>query len=336
MKSRAAGTGALVGLAVLGPFAARPALAAGCALDVDEDRALVARWPGIGEEVRDALAARSDIETCARVKLRSTPRPRVEVVLPDGRVASRAVARRDDVVPTVAALLLVPGPAAEDAVVAGDGAPTDAAAPASPMPELSPPLLTASPSLAERPAGLVRRGASTAAPSRFGFELSALAGARVGDRHRSFGGGLLSFVELSGWLAGFAGRFDQYVRFGGGDRTTTALELGVLGGRRLRWKTFAIDIIAGPAMAMLGSQADYEKTEVGGLGPVYRRESSGAVPRALAGVRLVFGSRSTFRSFVAVDADVGPTRTAPALTTEDPELPRWTLGLAFGGAVGTR
>src|SRR5688572_28408765 len=89
----------------------------------------------IRKEVRSALDGRADVDRCAMIKVdAATPtRTRIEVLLPDGRTASRVVSRRDGVVPTREALLVV--------------APADPPLPAerSPAIESSPPTERATP-----------------------------------------------------------------------------------------------------------------------------------------------------------------------------------------------
>ncbi len=77
---------------------------------IDMDDAAQSRLPGMKEEVRSALGSREDLDTCARVHsaMRQGPTISVEVTLPDGRMAARDVAHREDVVPMLEALLLVP------------------------------------------------------------------------------------------------------------------------------------------------------------------------------------------------------------------------------------
>src|SRR5687767_5741904 len=97
-------------LAALGP---RVALAAerGCpAMAIEPDAGFRARYPDLLESIQSELAARADIDACARVALRLETGAGIDVsvTLPDGRTASRNVARRDDVMLALQALLLVP------------------------------------------------------------------------------------------------------------------------------------------------------------------------------------------------------------------------------------
>src|SRR3954469_4221340 len=102
----------LLTLAVLalGP---RPTRAAerGCpAIAIEPDSAFRARFPDLLGRIQSELAARADIDACAHVALRCAHDADIDVsvTLPDGRSASRSVARREDVMPTLQALLLVP------------------------------------------------------------------------------------------------------------------------------------------------------------------------------------------------------------------------------------
>ena len=78
-------------------------------MSIEADAGVLGRWPALPSRVREAFSGRSDVDACARVTLTSKDRSiAVAVVLPDGRSASRSVARSVDVVPTLEALLLVP------------------------------------------------------------------------------------------------------------------------------------------------------------------------------------------------------------------------------------
>jgi hypothetical protein len=165
-----------------------------------------------------------------------------------------------------------------------------------------------------------------------GIELSALIGARVGDGQAGVGLGALSFLDVAGWLVGFAGRADRYEVPGGA--RTAALELGLLGGRRLRFRTMALDLIAGPAMA-LGGQTTYES--VSPAGDKTSASASNTVPRLIVEARLAFAALSTVHTFVGIDGAFGPPNSPDAsLLPNAPRLPAWTAGLALGATVGTR
>src|SRR5689334_1553115 len=79
------------------------------AVAVAADARFRARWPSLLERIQADFAARSDLDTCARVELSADGDGiGVSVTLPDGRVAARSVTRSVDVVPTLEALLVVP------------------------------------------------------------------------------------------------------------------------------------------------------------------------------------------------------------------------------------
>ncbi len=222
-------------------FAARPALAEDLSclpMAIEADASVNARWPRLSDRVREAFDARDDIDTCARLKLRmSEASIVVEVVLPDGRSASRSLRRPEDVVPTVEALLLLPEQ--EEPVHAAPDGGTSAPLPAAsaPLPASGDVSLSAGPAVKAREAPT---GVPGHEPSRLRIELSILSGARVGDGQMSVGLGALSFVDIDGWLVGFEGRVDRYRTIGNpGDGG--ALELAALGGRRLRFGTVSLE-----------------------------------------------------------------------------------------------
>src|SRR3954471_19641390 len=89
------------------------------------------------------------------------------------------------------------------------------------------------------------------ADNRLRLELSLATGARVGDGQTGFRAGALGFLDLSGWLIGFAGAIDRYQGIAGGP-PAAALELAALAGRRVRFDATTLDFVAGPALAMRG------------------------------------------------------------------------------------
>jgi hypothetical protein len=365
------------------------------ALVIEADAAVTARWPGLLSQVRETFDVRDDIDRCARVTLSlrdlsidaqresagvlparrpidaqresagvlPARRPiAVEAVLPDGRSAARLVWRREDVVPTIEALLLVPRPGAPaDPSTESSTAPSlessrgmrpaanPVAAPAEapgPTPPLAPDVpLRRALAAPDRDTSLA---ASVREPKRFGIELSVAAGGRVGGDQTSVGLGALSFLDLSGWLVGFEGRADRY-RALGGSTSGSALEVAVLGGRRFRFSDVALDLTAGLGAAMQGAEAYGPAPANPGNMVLKSTSSSGPVPRLQAGVRVTFGARSTVRTFIALDGEVGPARAtggadvpagagvpAGADAPGAPRLPVATLGLALGATLGTR
>lgn len=320
-------------LAALAPCVARAAERACPAMAIEPDAGFRARFPDLLERIQNELAAHADIDACARVALRveTDAAIGVSVTLPDGRMASRNVARRDDVMPTLQALLLVP-----------ERAPEVTALPPSP------------PSVAaKRPKRLPRRDATpeptdrdlppspAAQPRELGFELSAISGVRIGDGQFGYGAGVLSFLEVHSWLVGFQGRADGYRSIHGSD-PETALELALLAGRRVDFGNVALDLTIGPGVAMKGVRLS--ETEVvrapmtpPATPPPRNEPSSGAVPRLLLGARLGFRPRSVFRTFVGIDGELGPSRTSvdPEANVSSPRMPTFTVGLALGATVGT-
>jgi hypothetical protein len=340
---------------LVGAFAvlcARPALAEdpSCSpMPIEVDASVSARWPGLVKRVREALDARDDIDTCARITLRrSDASVVVQVVLTDGRSASRSVSRRDDIVPTIEALLLVP-----QRLTAPETSSRDASlSPAAPVPETSasggdasalPPSVDL-PFRAE-PAPLAREtGARTPADpaSHLRIELSVLSGARIGDGQTSFGLGAFSLVDVDGWLVGFEGRADRYQTMAPGpDRP--AVELAALGGRRFRFGALALDVTGGPSLALHGGTATSvvnntsasAQTGVSTTPQTISRSGESTVPRLLVGTRLIFGARSWLRIFVGVDGELGPASASDPVFPGEHSLPVWTLGLALGATVGT-
>jgi hypothetical protein len=296
-------------------------------MTIETDAGFRDHWPGLVERVQSELSARSDVDACARVDLRLEGDAvfTVSVTLPDGRAASRDVTERDDVIPTLQALLLVPDPSPR--------APAAASPPTPAAPHRT--AFIDGTSRAERD----EPPATTAARS-LGVELSLITGARMGDGQLGVGAGVLSFLELNGWLIGFEGRADSYRALGGGD-PEAALELAILAGRRLDLGNVALDLSAGPAVAMKGlasSQSESRRVSSSATleipPPVQPPEPrSGPVPRLLLGARLGFSPRSVFRTFVGIDGEVGP-----ALASSDPSsarLPAFSVGLSLGATLGT-
>jgi hypothetical protein len=311
------------------------------AVSVESDARVRARFPRLVERIRDEFAARSDVDTCARVELNADGDAiGVSVALPDGRAASRTVARSVDVVPTLEALLVVPEHA-----------------PAEPSPRVTPspvrrfvarkPRLAAVELTGERPdlRPDTAPGSRGAEPRGLGFELSLITGARLGDEQVGLGGGVLSFVEVQGWLAGFEGRADRYESIQGEDRDV-ALELGLLCGRRFYFDGVALDLTAGPAVAMEGFAfsetrtvrvASVSSTEANPPPPQQPppvEASGGPLPRLLLGARLGFRARSAFRTFVGIDGELGPTHSTLA-TEASAHLPVFAVGIALGATLGT-
>jgi hypothetical protein len=296
---------------------------------IDADTEFVARFPDLLDRIRAELSNRPDLDACARVDLRATDADtiQVSVTLPDGRSATRHTKRRDDVLPTLQALLLVP-----------QASPAVASATPAPSLRTRPRVVRLAPL---GPAPRDHDGAVAAVgPRRFGIELSLLGGARVGEGQVAAGVAALSLLEAHGWLLGFVGRVDRYQVPVSGD-PEMALELGLLGGKRLHFPSFALDFIAGPAVAMKGLAVS--NTEVVRVGPEPVRPpplpddpSTGPVPRLLLGAHAGFSPRSIVRSFVGMEASIGPARSDDHPNPGSARFPVFTLGMVLGGTVGTK
>jgi hypothetical protein len=335
---------------ILATLCARPARAEDPAcspIAVESEASVSAQWHGLAGTVREAFNAREDIDRCARVKLMwRAGSIAVQVALPDGRVALRTASRPEDVVPTLEALLLLPQRDAPLPPLAIDAGGSPSSRPSWP---------TGGPSAVEGASPLGAEDVPTnraptisdhftpqslRTPAHLQIELSVATGGRIGDGQMSLGLGALSFLDLSEWLVGFEGRLDRYQKVGGTPSTAVqgpphgsgALELAVLGGRRVRLKSLALDFLIGPAAAVQGTTTFQTQTAAGTI----THSSSSTVPRLLVASRLNFGARSTLHTFVSLDGEFGPSRVGGDDLPFAPRLPVWTLGLALGATVGTQ
>lgn len=318
--------------AIAGLLAARTAEAACPPSAIDVDDAVRSRLPGMKEEVRSALGSREDLDTCARVHIAMLRGAtiHVEVALPDGRTASRDVAHREDVVPMLEALLLVPRTPEPEPLPAEPEPVVDTSSPA-------PAALVIEP-VRERPIEADRvlpEPRAAVDDDHLRIELAALSAARLGRDQRAVGLGAHSFLEVAGWLGGVEGRVDRY--WTPGVSQGTIVEFALLAGRRFHFGDLALDLTGGPAFAMLGKasgDAEHPKSVVvvqNGTGET----ASESVTRLLVGARLHFRAHSTLRTFVGLDGEWGPE--APITASNDTyRLSTWTLGVALGATVGTR
>jgi hypothetical protein len=343
MRRFAAGLPVLT--SILAVFWARSALAdpGSCSpMAIEADVSVSVRWPWLLDRVREVFETRNDVDRCARVKLTSGGGSlSVEVTLPDGRSTARGVSRTEDVVPTLEALLLVPQRTAQVQTAPLDPPGTDsppASSPSAPPAEASP--LSAQQVPSYFALAMPDRDAPSASlarhPSRLRIELSVLTGARIGDGQAGMGLGVLSFLELSGWLVGFEVRADRYQSLSGGPTDRGALELAVLGGRRFRFQSIAIDLTAGPALVPQGTTTFETRSATGGD---VTQSTSSIAPRLLFGARVSFSALSTLHPFVGLDGELGPRRAGDGdglSVPGAPRLPLWTLGLALGATVGTQ
>jgi len=331
-------------------FCARPAPAeaAACSpVEVQVDPHLTSRWPGLVSQVREALDMRDDIDRCARVLLSwHDTAVTVDVSLPDGRAAARSVSRREDVVPTLESLLLVPqrDPQAQSSTPEPSAPGPTPALPG--PPPASTPRSSTPPVVLGRSVGVPERDvlsqASGRNPSHLRVELSVVTGARIGDGQTGLGLGAISFLDLSGWLVGFEGRADRYRALASPEPGPPsperpsdggALELAGLVGRRFRFESVALDLTAGLAAAMQGTTTFVARPS--SSGGTIQESSSSTVPRLLLGTRVSFNALSTVHTFVGIDGELGPSRAGDTIPGA-PRLPLWTLGLALGATVGTK
>jgi hypothetical protein len=331
-------SGALAALWASHAFAADPPCSP---IAVAVDATVRARWPELPGQMRQALEARTDIDPCARVELAMNEGSiAVAVTLPDGRSASRQVSAREDVLPTLEALLLLPRPVAAPSGVPTSAPSIPASAPTLGVQGIAIPVVPVHVAVPEHDEMETRRASDP--PSRLRIELSVLTEARIGDGQKSVGLGALSLLDIGGWLVGFEGRADRDQRIGGGD-AGAALELAALGGRRFRFQNLALDFVGGPAVALRGAgpgiavaAARPGASPDPGAASSSSPSSVGTVPRALLGAHLVVGARSPLRAFIGLDGEFGLANAPGGNPGNESRLPVWTVGLALGATVGTR
>jgi hypothetical protein len=307
----------------------RVARAAGPRCDgliVQLDAEAEARWPELAVRIRGSFAGREDVDGCARVRLMAQGESAVlTVILPDGRSALRPVARLEDVIPMVEALLLVPAqPSSPVTETIAPGPAMRRPAPTTTA-DATPPMLSASPTTTPRavPSG--------SAPRPLRFELSLLTGGRLGGMQTSVGLGLLAQLCVHGWLFGFEARADRY-QYRDRDAPLPALELVVLGGRRWRLGSASLDLAAGLAAVDQGTTTIEMPAS---NGQVMSYSSHSTVPRVRLGLRLGFRADASLRPFVGLEGEFGPARPPDGPFGDVPYLPRATVGLTVGATVGT-
>ena len=161
-------------------------------------------WPDLPDRLQGVLAGRRDVDTCAHQNPPQQAMFVVEVALPDGRSASRSVARKEDVVATLEALLLLPLPEARPPEAAPVRAANPGARATARQAEPSPVESRSNPG---RVGGLAR--AAPEARGWFRLEFSLAAGARLGDGQVG-AASARDVVRPRGWLVGFEGATQQY------------------------------------------------------------------------------------------------------------------------------
>lgn len=330
--SKAPALAILVGLFIAA--GARPAAAnaaPACApAPVAADANVRRRWPELPEQIQQAFEERDDVDACARIDIAITGAAViVKVTLPDGRTAARSVLRREDVLPALEALLLLPDSGGDDAPPAATNAAETAVKVA--RPERIAATVTIIPQPPPAPAA--------EGGTHLRIELGLGVEARAGDGQMGAGVGVASFLELAHWLLGFQARIDSYRLIGetsmSGASGSMALELDALVGRRFELGTTALDVVAGPALAMHGSVS--MTAPVGSAStPMSPPPDQQGLPRLVVSSRLTFRARAALRTFVQLDAELGRQRSSSQPLPDQADLPAWTAGLAIGATVGTR
>lgn len=326
-------------------------------LRIEAQPSVQARWPELTERLHEAFDVRGDIDRCSFVLLsRRAATIEVRVILPDGRSAVRSVAR-PDVLAAFEALLVLPelrstrGAGVEASTAATWSVPPPTAAPSTRTASVEASATAQQPGLLttqlspleqrERPVAIrPRRAQPGASPqaeqSGMGFEVSVITAARIGDQQWNLGLGVVSVLDLATWLIGFEARVDGYQQLAG-DASMPVVTLALLGGRRLRFGSFALDLAAGPALAMLGGM-DSTVMPADGSRPRWTETTgSGFVPRLRLAARVHFSMRSVIRTFVGADAEFGASgaRERPLSNSPAQSLPVWSVGLALGATAGT-
>jgi hypothetical protein len=296
---------------------------------VEADADVGARWPDLRGRIRAALGGRGDVDACARITIRAAEGGLVVVVvLPDGRRASRVVARADDVVPTLQALLLLPRAEAEvrtaNAANTADEA-TPAVAPG-PTPVVA----------ARAPAAIGAADGALGESDRLRLEFSLVAGGRAGDGEVGFSVGALTLFDVAGWLLGFEAAGSGYQRVAGG-AGGSALIGAIVGGRRIWLHDVALDLMAGPALALrgIGRSVVVARMADGSMSAPPPADD-GPWARLVCGARVTFRARSVIRTFAGVDGELALARRPTDEPNGDARLPAWTVGAVVGVTVGSR
>ena len=329
----------LGGILVLSPSLAAAELeCAGLRLAVDAE--LAERFPALADSVRAAFLARGDTDSCPQVELALREQDiEVRVALADGRSTVRSLARAEDVVPTLQALVIVPerGETTDTTRAASPAAPKVVPVnAASKRAETKSAPKTRSRARAQRAGepgdtvedrGVLAVEPEPAAPSALRIELSAAVGAHSGEEGRSsLNFGLQSLLDIQRFLAGFQVRLDQYQ---GGE--SGAFEIALLGGRRFDFGVVGLDLLLGPSLASLGDSSQDVRADTASRPPPPVEEDANAAYAFLA-TRVSFFPHSTLRPFVSGDAAL---RLDERTTLDPAPFPTWSAGVSVGATVGT-
>jgi hypothetical protein len=297
-------------------------------MTVEANRALLADWPELPEQIEDRFASRRAIDPCARVRLEQRQGAiAVHVALNDGRVASRSVRHGDDVIPVLDALLLVPeSPASTEAAtetspLAATELSTEEAfshPPATPKDEPADRVLEPEP--ADTP-----NEATDETRSRVSVELGALGDVRAGDLPSTFALGVRPMVRLWRVLLGAELRAR-------GSSEGTAAEFSALVGYRFPVGSLELDVLAGPYAEIPGDTRASEPAP-----PTMEREiRSEDGPSLYFGTHLRFAPTKTLSGFAGLEATVGVVSPDESGVNRPTDSNVWMGGVVLGATVGTR
>jgi hypothetical protein len=271
-----------------------------CALAID------AQPTALVDTVESAFDARTDIDRCAHVTLRAKRgNVAVTVELPDGRLATRVVPEADLISALEALLVVPPSPAPEPEVVVEPP----------PSPALEPVIIIVPP-LPIAPDVIVSPKHASATTS---IEASVATSGHAGTDRFALGLGGEVLLDVHGWLGGFRGRIDGY----NGTPQPAVISAGAPFGRRMRAGSMTVDLTLAPMLAYLGTQTEVH--EMPQRTVILTRQPT--LPRLQGAVRLNFRADSRFRTFLGLDAELGP--------GGRDLLPPFTVGLALGATVGS-
>lgn len=329
-------------LATFYPSHAASAEVACAGLRLEVEGALERRFPDLAESVRAAFSARDDTDACPQVRLTfADPAIQLEVALADGRSTVRSLARPEDVVPTLQALVIVP----ERPEAANSSPPARAGTSKQVASERSRPAHRQ----ARRPAsgaaasgtnptsdrGLVAAPPDAFEPSDVRIELSTFLGAHSGEDGRSsLNFGVSALLDVHRFLGGLQLRVDQYQGMAQGQGN--AFELAALLGRRFDLEIVGLDLLIGPSAAFQGSSGDSQDVSATEMRSITVTNSATEADEnaayVCAAARGSLFPHSALRPFVAADAALRLDEHAAHVA---PLFPEWALGVSIGVTVGT-